>query len=38
MDRSEALAIYGAGRERCVDVIVELAGEREQFAARCERL
>jgi len=38
MDRLEAEAIYGAGRERCVDVIVELAGERERFAARCERL
>lgn len=38
MDRSEAEAIFGAGRERCVDAIVELAGERERFAARCERL
>lgn len=38
MDRSEAEAIFGAGRERCVAVIVGLAGERERFAARCERL
>lgn len=38
MERSEAEAVYDAGRERCVDVIVGLAGEREQFAARCERL
>jgi hypothetical protein len=38
MERSEAEAVYDAGRERCVDVIVGLAGERERFAARCERL
>lgn len=38
VDRCEAEAIYGAGLERCVDVIVGLAGERELFAARCERL
>lgn len=38
MDRCEAGAIFDAGRERCVDVIVELASDRELFAARCERL
>lgn len=38
MDRSEAEAIYERGRERCVEVILEQASDREQFAARCERL
>jgi transposase len=38
MDRSEAEAIYDAGRERCVEVILELAGSAEELAARCEQL
>jgi transposase len=38
MERCEAQAVYDSGRESCVDVIVELATERERFAARCERL
>lgn len=38
VDLCEAEAIFGAGLERCVDVIVGLAGERELFAARCECL
>src|SRR6266511_3834977 len=38
MERAEAEAIYGAGRERCVEVILELAGRCEELAGRCERL
>ena len=37
MDRSEAEAIYDSGRERCVGVIVELAGAVDRLGARCER-
>lgn len=38
MDRVEAEAIYDAGRERCVEVILELAGAVERLGAQCERL
>jgi transposase len=38
MDRSEAEAIYDSGRERCVEVILELAGALERLGARCEQL
>ena len=38
MDRSEAEAIYDSGRERCVEVILELAGAVEQLGTRCEQL
>jgi len=38
MDRVEAVAIYDAGRERCVEVILELAGSVERLTARGERL
>lgn len=38
MDRSEAEAIYDSGRERCVGVIVELAGAVQNWGARCEQL
>src|SRR5947209_17427444 len=38
VERVEAEAIYEAGRERCVEFIVELAGRCEELAGRCERL
>jgi transposase len=38
MDRSEAEAIYESGRERCVEVILELAGSVERLTGRGERL
>jgi len=38
MDRSEAEAIYDSGRERCVEVILELAGSVERLGVRCEQL
>jgi len=38
MDRAEAEAIYDSGRERCVEVILELAGAMEVLGARCEQL
>jgi transposase len=38
MDRSEAEVIYDSGRERCVEVILELAGSVERLMERCERL
>jgi transposase len=38
MDRSEAEAIFESGRERCVEVILELAGAVERLGARCEQL
>lgn len=38
MERAEAEAIYDAGRERCVEFIVELARRCEELAGRCERL
>ncbi len=38
MDRAEAEAIYDSGRERCVEVILELAGAVERLGDQCERL
>jgi transposase len=38
MDRSEAEAIYDSGRERCVEVILELAGAVERLDERGEGL
>jgi transposase len=38
MERAEAEAIYDAGRERCVEFILELARRSRQLAAQCERL
>jgi transposase len=38
MDRAEAEAIYDSGRERCVEVILELAGSVERLGEQCERL
>ena len=38
MDRAEAEAIYDSGRERCVEVILELAGAVERLGGRCEQL
>jgi transposase len=38
MDRAEAEAIYDAGREVCVEFILELAGRVEQHGQRLERL
>jgi transposase len=38
MDRAEAEAVYDSGRERCVEVILELAGAVEVLGARCEQL
>ena len=38
MDRAEAEAIYDAGREVCVDFILELAGRVEQHEDRLARL
>ena len=38
MERADAEAIYDAGRERCVEFILELAGRCEELAGRCERL
>jgi uncharacterized protein DUF6444 len=37
-DRVEAEAIYDSGRERCVGVILELAGAVERLGVQCERL
>jgi transposase len=38
MDRAEAEAIYDSGRERCVEVMLELAGAVGQLTRRGERL
>jgi transposase len=38
MDRAEAEAIYDAGREVCVEFILELAGRVERHEQRLERL
>ena len=38
MDRAEAEAIYDSGRERCVEVLLELAGAVERLGGQCERL
>jgi hypothetical protein len=38
MEPAEAEAIYDSGRERCVEVILELARTAELLAARCEKL
>jgi transposase len=38
MDRAEAEAIYDAGREACVDFVLELAGRVEQHGDRLKRL
>jgi transposase len=38
MDGAEAEAIYDSGRERCVEVILELAGAVERLTASSERL
>src|SRR5205807_737932 len=38
MDRAEAEAIYDAGREVCVEFIVDLAGQVQQLEARLTRL
>src|SRR5579864_5039591 len=38
MDRAEAEAIYDSGRERCVEVILELAGVVARLGDQCERL
>ncbi len=38
MERADAEAVYDAGRERCVEFILELAGRCEELAGRCERL
>ncbi len=38
MERGEAGAVYDAGRERCVEFMLELAGRCEQLAGSCERL
>src|SRR4051812_6459902 len=38
MDRAEAEAIYDAGREVCVEFILQLAGRVEQHGQRLERL
>src|SRR5215210_7344211 len=38
MDRAEAEAIYEAGREACVEVLMKLAARVEQLERRVERL
>jgi transposase len=38
MERAEAEAIYDSGRERCVEVMLELAGSVERLREQCERL
>ncbi len=38
MERAEAEEIYAGGRERCVEVILELAGSVERLTGRSERL
>lgn len=38
MERAEAEAVYDAGREQCVEVILELARCAQELAARCEKL
>jgi transposase len=38
MERAEAEAIYDAGREACVEVMLELAGRVEQHGDRLKRL
>lgn len=38
MDRFEAEAIYDSGRERCVEVVLELAGAVAQLGVRGEQL
>jgi transposase len=38
VERVEAEAIYDAGREHCVEVLLELAARCEELTTRCERL
>jgi hypothetical protein len=38
MDRAEAEAIYAAGREVCVEFILDLAGRVQQLEERLTRL
>lgn len=38
MDRAEAEAIYDAGREACVEFILDLAGRFQQHEDRLKRL
>jgi transposase len=38
VDRAEAEAIYDSGRERCIEVMLELAGTIERLTAGTERL
>jgi hypothetical protein len=38
MERADAEAIYDAGRERCVEFILELAERSQRLAVQCERL
>ena len=38
MERSEAEAIYDAGREACVEVLMKLSARIEQLERRVERL
>ena len=38
MERAEAEAIYDAGRERCVEVLLELSGQLRAFEERLSRL
>jgi transposase len=38
VERAEADAIYDSGRERCVEVLLELAGSVERLTASSERL
>ena len=38
MDRAEAEAIYGSGREACVRLILDLAGRVQEFEDRLKRL
>jgi hypothetical protein len=38
VERAEAEAVYDAGRDVCVEFILELAGRCDDLLARCERL
>jgi transposase len=38
VERMDAEAIYDAGRDRCVEFVLELAARCEELAGRCERL
>ncbi len=38
MERVEAEAVYDAGRERCIEVILELAGSVGRLTGRGEQL